>query len=151
MSRCLCLLITLIIVGDIAVCHEIPRNETDMNLLCVSSFDGTYYTFEVDDDGLEKGSVWGDGERLRYSPKAARGRALEWINKNLSLVDTRQFHWKCNSLRLIDAGNDTWFWIADFEYMIRVGGSTGIPYTFSVPVLADGVVPMPIQKKIKPR
>lgn len=106
------------------------------------------YLFEVNDETLEK-STWSEGDSPRCSPKRAKALTKEWINKNTQLKDSKDFEWECISIRLIHAHGNVWFWVVDHEYRIKIGGSSGIPQSFSVAVLADGKIPE--VKKVKPR
>lgn len=127
---------------------DIPRNEDGFNFLCDSVLGDVGYVFSVNDDTLEK-STWADVDCPRCTPKRAKELAKEWINKNTDVKDKDNFEWVCKSIRLVHAYGDVWFWVVDCKYRIKIGGSTGIPATFSVAVLTDGTIP-PV-KKVKPQ
>lgn len=121
---------------------RVPRSEeSGENLLSASSIDQQRYVFTSDDDGLGDHALWVEGESPRCSPKRAMKVSIEWMNRSLKVVDNKDMHWDCCSVRLRKADDHIWFWVVDYEYLPRAGQSTGIPHRFSVPIFADGTMP----------
>ena len=128
----------------------VPRSEeTGENFLSDSLLGQQLYVFTSDDKRLADHSSWSDGDSPRCSPRRAMRISAEWMSKNLSIVDEKEMHWDCCSIRLRKATEGVWFWVVDYEYLPRAGQSTGIPHRFSVPIFADGTIPqMKIQKAV---
>jgi hypothetical protein len=130
---------------------RVPRSETTgENFLSGSLLNEQRFVFTSDDDSLKEHSLWIEGGTPKCSPKRAMKVSIEWMNKSLKIVDNKDTHWECCSVRLRKADDDIWFWVVDYEYMPRVGMSSGIPHRFSVPVLADGTVPKVKMDQVRP-
>ena len=141
------LALCLLVVCSTPLCgDDIPNTEDGLYVLSASCLDDWNYVFLASDAAIAKGAVWEGGDQLRCGPKVAKAAALRWLNTNLPVVDNNQFQWNCTSMRLVNLRGEIWFWVVQCEYTIRVGGESGPRRKFSVPVIADGSVPVPVKK-----
>ena len=112
--------------------------------------DGWHVTFEdvvtkthvsIDEDLIANSPAW--DPKHSHPPLSAK-QALHAVDRfRLSdLSETGRWKWSLTSIELhpLDAKNDKWCWIAQFDASVKSGGSSGQPIQHVAYVMMDGKV-----------
>jgi len=106
-------------------------------------YNGEMHYTTITDKMLKASPRW-DPKEPNPPLSIHRARQLADDMRTKFVRDTKVCQWKLESIQLVPAENDRWYWLVDYQESPRPGfGLQGFPGCLRLVVMMDGTVVMP--------